>query len=297
MRTTELSSPIRILWDIGPETSGPVDHRQIAREITENKVLNLQITESAAKLGQACFAILDELKAVGIGLSLVAPHSALDASSLERLSTSPLRMLLLSTASSGDLGSFLEAKELIDGKVSIGMAFPVTRENASQLPEVLAFCVQHRIPHLMVPIQRFTQGGECLSLSLNERQALSERLARIDRPSWLKIVIHDPFLWRAFFPTIEFPDGGCQAANTMLYFDASGDVYPCPALPIKLGNLMREPLRSIIHSERKKELRASLVELPRECLGCDIAFQCHGGCRGRGYWMTDSLQSADPACR
>ena len=72
----------------------------------------------------------------------------------------------------------------------------------------------------------------------------------------LRLTIHDPFLWRAFNPGIPFPQGGCQAANTMIAISPDRGVYPCPTLPVRLGELDSLSLKQIIASPAKKEFRS-----------------------------------------
>jgi GeoRSP system SPASM domain protein len=113
----------------------------------------------------------------------------------------------------------------------------------------------------------------------------------------LKITVHDPFVWRAIFPDTPFPEGRCQAANTMLAIDSSGIVYPCPVMPVAIGDLKKQTLKEIAASAAKKELRARLLQLPQDCSGCAAAEACKGGCRGRGERVFGSWEGIDPGCR
>jgi GeoRSP system SPASM domain protein len=299
MNLKELASPIRMYWDIGPTGNALVpDHGRIAGEITANKVLSLQITESAPTLSQACLTILETLRNKAIALSLVAPLTALDAPSLGILRGLPQAgMLLISTRSRGEIEAAAEVARRAREKPAAGIAFSVTRENFLELPGVLASCIKHGVANLVLPMQRLTGHEECFSFTREERQELTGQLKRIDKPAWLKIIIHDPFLWRAFFPSIGFPDGGCQAANTMLYISPDASVYPCPTLPVKIGNLLHTSLKDVTCSDRKKELRKSLLTAPSDCRDCEALNQCKGGCRGRAYKIKHSLYEPDPACR
>jgi GeoRSP system SPASM domain protein len=138
---------------------------------------------------------------------------------------------------------------------------------------------------------------DCFYLSRHEREELAARLQEFEIPADLKLIIHDPFLWRVFYPSVAFPDGGCQAANTMLYISREVDVYPCPTLPVIIGNLMRTSLKEIIQSDLKKDVRKMLISAPRGCGDCKELDQCKGGCRGRTYAMKTSLNEPDPSCK
>jgi GeoRSP system SPASM domain protein len=83
----------------------------------------------------------------------------------------------------------------------------------------------------------------------------------------------------------------------MLYISPGFDVYPCPMLPVKLGNILDRPLKEIIRSDEKKGLRRDILKRPSVCVSCGETDACKGGCRGRAYVMTGSLEQPDPACK
>jgi GeoRSP system SPASM domain protein len=83
----------------------------------------------------------------------------------------------------------------------------------------------------------------------------------------------------------------------MIYISSEGDVYPCPCLPLKFGNLGRNTLKEMMLSFQKKRLRELLSCPPEVCHDCVEVDQCAGGCRGRAYALADSLSVPDPSCR
>ena len=232
------------------------------------------------------------VKACGQGLN---PHRPSAVRFQDKFQNLPVQVLFVCAASRSELETALEVKDQTKGKPLVGISFSVTRNNYRDLPEVLSFCVDHGIANLVLPMQRLVNETECFSLSAAERHTLTEQVQKVDKPG-VKIIIHDPFLWRTFYPTVDFPDGGCQAANTMVYISPEADVYPCPSLPVKIGNLAEEPLREIICSGRKKDLRNILITVPIDGTACDRAASCLGACRGRAFVMTGSLTCCDPAC-
>jgi GeoRSP system SPASM domain protein len=298
MNVKEISSPIRIYWDIDSSKQPDFpDERRIAEEITVNKVLTLQLTESAPVLSQSCLSILDSLKTTTIAISLVAPIEALDAQALGFLRGLPVRTIFALTTSQDDLIAIANIARQPEGKPAVGVSFPVTRANFHRLPDMLMSCIDHNIANFILPMQRLIGNEECFLLSPEERHELTVRLSRIDVPVGMKITIHDPFLWRTFYPLVQFPDGGCQAANTMLYISPKAEIYPCPTFPFKLGNLSDKSLKDIIHSSVKKELRKSLISSPEACINCTEINKCMGGCRGRAFKLNKSLLQPDPACK
>jgi GeoRSP system SPASM domain protein len=298
MNLKELSSPIRLYWDLGPtEQVNSAACRRIAREAVAGKFLSLQITDTAPQLSRACIAALDELKDTMMAVSLVASGSALDVPVLDHLNKLSVIAVFIPASSMRELDVIPQLSAQTESKPMTGVSFPVTRANFRELPQVLSFCIEHRIGHLLLPMQRLVSGEQCFTFTAEERAELAARLERIEKPSWLRITIHDPFLWRVFFPKVEFPNGGCQAANTLLYISPEADVYPCPTLPIKIGSLLRSSLGDLIRSEAKKVLRAGILVAPKECGQCVGLVECKGGCRGRAYHQSNSLNMPDPSCR
>jgi len=145
-------------------------------------------------------------------------------------------------------------------------------------------------------MQRLLQSTDCFSAGPHERQKLGERISREDLQD-MKLTIHDPFLWKVFYPKVEFPEGGCQAANSMIYISSEGDVYPCPSLPLKLGSFSKNALKEMMASSQKKKLREILAGPPEGCNDCAEVKQCAGGCRGRAYVLAGSPGFPDPSCR
>lgn len=298
MNTTELTSPIRVYWDIDPGSRDVIPrYPRICDELAGNKILALNLTEAAPAVSPGCISILEKLSGKQMAIALTLSPAALNAETIELLRKNGVKTVLVRSASLADLDQIAGLRKQPDAPRSLGISFEVDRNNYADLPEVLAFCVRNEISPLVLPMQRLLNGHDCFYLTAEKGRELAGRIARIEKPSWLKITIHDPFLWRTFFPMVEFPNGGCHAANTMLYISPQADVYPCPSLPVKLGNLLQGTLKEIIRSERKKELRKRLASPPRECGGCEALASCKGGCRGRAYRLTNSLNSPDPACK
>ncbi len=297
MNLQELASPIRMYWDIGPSPSlSLAEYRRIAEEIAFNKLLSLQVTETSPRISEACLTVLEALRERPVALSLVVPLSALDGPVRETMRPFPVKVLFVQAASLDGLGRIAELAGASDGRAALGISFPVTRENFRRLPELLKGCIDRKITHVLLPMQRPATGVECFTFSRKEREELTAELGSITKPAWLKITIHDPFLWRAFYPDVEFPNGGCQAANTMLYISPEADVYPCPMLPVKIGSLLTSSLGEVIRSDRKKDLRKNLLQGPDVCRECGELGQCGGGCRGRAYVMRGRVNEADPSC-
>ena len=221
--------------------------------------------------------------------------SGLSTPHLDRFQNLGLRGLLFSVSSCAELSGIPALRDEVAGRFATGIAFQVDQGNWQELPQVVTFCIERGIPSLTLPMQRLYNHSDPFMLSAGEQSKLTELLATLDY-SAIRLTIHDPFLWRAFNPTTPFPGGGCQAANTMLAIAPDGAVYPCPTLPLTLGNLHTSSLTDILASTAKKDVRRMLLEHPAACATCEELNQCRGGCRGRSYVLQGSLSAVDPAC-
>lgn len=314
----EFSTPIRVYWDLPginrdnphffnnmcefqkecDENMGVVPSLfRICTELIDLKVLNLNLLDRGPSISKECLEILERLENAHIAISLTVSASALDRQLTSRLKGLNVRALLVGAVSLDDLKASVDAiKRNKEIGLSSGVSFKVDRDNYQDLPEVLSLCVAIGSDYLVIPMQRLMEEGECFYITGKERQALEAKLSMIAKPESMRIVINDPFLWSAFFPEAQYPEAGCQAANSMLYISPGGDVYPCPAMPVKLGSLKKTTLGEIICSAEKREIRRLIIATPGGCSDCKKLKQCLGGCRGRAYAVRGSVNELDPAC-
>ena len=291
----ELASPITIYWDLPYPTGTPDSLRRFCADIVACRPLMLQLTCVGGSLDEGAVAVLEEFSGTPVAVSLTMPLAVFSETSAARLRELKVKELLLSAESVADFqrvrGVFREPSPVM------GISFPVTRCNWRELPSLVDFCREEGVTRLVLPMQRLYGGESPFFISRTEQDELAKTLAAEGGAASLNVTIHDPFLWRAFNPGVPFPQGGCQAANTMIAIAPDGGVYPCPTLPVRLGNAFEASLREIISSQAKKAFRFRLRETPEECIPCSEADECRGGCLGRAFVFHGSLDGADPACK
>lgn len=291
MSLPELATPIRIYWDITPLADPPVDLLGIAAQIIDVKILNVDLTATGSLLPASCGPLLARFAASRIGLTLTISPAALPQLLAAVPPANLPRDLLLEMASVEELADFDTR-----GTPVTGISFPLAADNWGQLAEVIALCSSRGLTRLVLPMQRLYSGAPPFHLTHRARQETAGRLAAMASVEGLRITVHDPFAWRAIFPRTPFPEGRCQAANTMLAIDSRGLVYPCPVMPLPLGDLRTTSLKEIVRSAAKKELRRRILQLPGECAACADAESCKGGCRGRAERIF-GWDGIDPGCR
>ncbi len=294
MKIGKPSSPIDVHWDIGAATESLFPSiAAVCDDIVLFKILRLHILEQAAAISRATFAILQRMKGGPAAVQLTVPRSALNGPALDVLRDLKVRTVLVRITSKEDLASIIQLQRY----GPVGISLEVNRNTIGLVPQAVTFCMSSGIGHLDFPVQRTAVGQECFVPSVQELSELSDAIESMRILSTLKLVIHDPFLWRAFHPLRPYPGDGCQAANTMLYIAPSGLVHPCPSLPLPIGSIADQGLKDIMHDSGRSELRERLHAVPGQCLECRSRDSCRGGCRGRAFSLTGSLERRDPACR
>lgn len=286
----ELALPITVYWDLAPCVPSDDLLLRICDEILECRPLILQLYDPSPVFGEGVRTVLERFRASSVAVSLTLPGMCLSTVPETSREALGVKELLLACDT---LDSLRDMPQITD----LGVAFYVTRDNWRVLPEVVSLCRERGVNRLVLPMQRLYDGQMPFLLNREGQHVLEQALAAAGGVSDLRLTIHDPFLWRAFNPGIPFPQGGCQAANTMIAISPDGGVYPCPTFPVRLGEIKTSSLKSIILSPVKKELRGKIVRYPAACDSCGEVTVCRGGCRGRSYVAYDSYEEVDDACR
>lgn len=286
----ELALPITVYWDLAPDTSPDDSLLRLCDEILDCRPLMLQLYDPSPFLSSAVRAILERFRGKPVAVSLTVPYSCI--TSLTGTSTAELgvKELLLACDNPDSVGD-------IPCQPEVGLAFYVSRANWRELPNVVSLCRERGIQRLVLPMQRLYTNEVPFLLDRSGQELLEHSLAAVGGVDGLRLTIHDPFLWRAFNPGIPFPQGGCQAANTMIAIAPDGGVYPCPTLPERIEELGALSLKEILMSPAKKDLRSRILRYPAACDSCPEIAVCRGGCRGRSSVIHGSFDDIDDACR
>jgi len=89
---------------------------------------------------------------------------------------------------------------------------------------------------------------------------------------------------------------GCAAGRGFVYIKANGDVWPCPFIEVKAGNVRENSFREIYEeSPVFRNLRNREKTLKGICGECEYRTIC-GGCRGRAFAYSGDYLAEDPRC-
>jgi radical SAM protein with 4Fe4S-binding SPASM domain len=91
-----------------------------------------------------------------------------------------------------------------------------------------------------------------------------------------------------------YAQGSCPAGKHYCRITPTGEVTPCPYMPVSAGNLRQQSFADIWHHARPmQDLRQA--QLGGKCGRCEFAQIC-GGCRCRAYAAYGDYLAEDPAC-
>ncbi len=92
----------------------------------------------------------------------------------------------------------------------------------------------------------------------------------------------------------DYANGGCPAGREYCRIGPSGEVTPCPYVPLSAGSLREKPFGEIWRSSSLLGHYRSGT-LKGRCGRCEFREVC-GGCRCRAYAATGDVMAEDPAC-
>jgi Predicted Fe-S oxidoreductases len=196
-------------------------------------------------------------------------------------------------------GSWRRAIEGIEASLRNGIQVQinttVTWQNYQEIPEIMALA-EHlgaRSFHLffLVPTGRGTQIQDITAEMYEEMiRGLLDTLASTPSSLTVRPVCAPQFLRIAAEKGMDLtPWGrGCVAGLTYCRIYPSGEVTPCPYLPVSLGNIRTTRFSDLwFHSPVFKVLR-DRDNLTGKCRQCEYRGIC-GGCRARAYGLSGAM--------
>jgi radical SAM protein with 4Fe4S-binding SPASM domain len=215
----------------------------------------------------------------------------------------------------GIAGSFVRAIEgmraLRRAGIILHVNITVMEYNIGQLEDLMALVDELGtgilLMYQLVPVGRGRDISQAaLDLGANERlirfMADAQRTARaIMEP------VAGPQYWPFLLKRAGISNGpllrlaealfhGCSAGRGFVYIKPNGDVWPCPFIEERCGNVRETPFQQIWASSPVfEDLRKRETRLSGRCGECEYRRLC-GGCRGRTWALTGDYLKEDPSC-
>ncbi len=292
------------------EMDGPQVIRLLG-ELKEAGTLFLNLTGGEPLLREDLPVILKEAAGMNFAISLQTNAFSLDERWAERLAETPgLRVdISLHAASesahdafcgvSGSFRSALRALEMLGERgVPCTAKTVVTRLNLGELQDIVRLAEERGAGTVFSPIifPRNDGGRSPLRFRLNRSEL--KRFADFQAAHLRRLLgISEGGLPRDEGSVLTAPSGcgvdpsvargealrGCGAGRSAFCVNPYGDVYPCVAWPVVVGNVLKDGFERVWkESPLLEELRAEEFNLPEECVSCRYLERCPI-CRALSY--------------
>lgn len=241
----------------------------------------------------------------GLGVAMGTNGTLITDSVAEKLRSSGVKAVAVSLDSCmaekhdefrGVKGAWKRALEGIDAcmrnDISVQVNTTVTQQNYDEIDDIMALAEKHGATafHLffLVPTGRGKE-MEDISAEMYEHM-LTDILGKIANAKYkldIRPVCAPQFMRIASQKGLDLTkwSRGCIAGLSYCRIYPTGEVTPCPYLPITLGNILETHFKNIwFHSPVLKALR-DFDRLKGKCGICEYRKIC-GGCRARAYGLT-----------
>jgi radical SAM protein with 4Fe4S-binding SPASM domain len=189
-------------------------------------------------------------------------------------------------------------RTLIRAGVKTSISFTAHRLNYREFPDVARLArtlgAQRVWSDRMIPMGR---GGELETLTPQETREYFRLMgsARDEADSkWFNPTIV------SMIRALQFLEGGrpyeCKAGMNLLTLLPDGELLPCRRMPIRLGNVLAEPLSALYFGSPVLGGLRDPARIARGCETCRFEPRCRGGLRCLAYAVTGDPFRADPGC-
>lgn len=177
----------------------------------------------------------------------------------------------------------------------------VLRENIERIPDMIRSAKQIGAAefHLffLVPTGR---GASLRDISPSSYETMLKRLLPLEKEIGIRIKptcapMYMRIAKQSGSDAVRRYTRGCLAGISYCRVSPEGGVYPCPYLPIEVGNVRKESFASIWHNAPLFQELRDCSKLQGKCGVCGFNDVC-GGCRARAYALTGNPLSPDPWC-
>ncbi len=168
----------------------------------------------------------------------------------------------------------------------MGIESVITVDNISQIEKIFLYARDNNIYpflELVTPSGRGKKYSGILSAEMAKEVFYS--LLKIDQDKY-------GYTWIPRPPIAVSP---CNYYYSAIYVTASGNVQPCPATDIVLGNIKNEKLSVILNKDITKKIRNIRENVKGKCKDCNYNFDCYG-CRAAAYNITGDIFAEYPYC-
>jgi len=202
----------------------------------------------------------------------------------------------------GNFAKTVEAlKRLVKAGIRTLISFTAHQNNYGEFSEVAN--LGRRLGVSRVWVDRLIPWGTGSTLS---EQLLTPEQTRGFFKTMYKVKTKKPQSWFsrteiAMHRALQFLVAGgepyhCTAGNSLVTVQPNGDLYPCRRMPVKVGNLMENPLGELYYDSGLFQELRNQERISDGCRECTYSSECRGGLKCLSYAVTGDPFKADPGC-
>ncbi len=293
--------------------------RDILRQLAGvNPEALLILTGGEPLIREDIFDLIAEATELGFWTVLGSHGGLLDGRKAERLAKAGLKGAGLSLESAspahhdrfrGVAGAWKKTMQAVEELQGRNLPFlfemTLTRGNRDQLGSMAELAVKRGATALNIFFLVHTgRGAKLNDLNPREYETALVEIAALQREYAGRLMLNAKcaphyrrVLWEADPSSVflrTFHGGGCPAGTYYCRIGPTGDLTPCPYMPLSVGNLHQTPFEKLWREA--PELRRLREEKKGgRCGDCEFSQLC-GGCRCRAYAATGDTLAEDPSC-
>jgi radical SAM protein with 4Fe4S-binding SPASM domain len=193
---------------------------------------------------------------------------------------------------------------LVDAGVKVTTKMVLTKINVDYIEDVIKLSCKLGVSKLSLawfkPVGRGFNNEDSLMMPSEKVKEVSKQLYNLKEKYSSKINISFDDSQCFPFLTNEMEEIKYRKLCGDYFFrvDYTGDVFPCPFIETKIGNIFEDPIKKIWNNPLVQSQRdASFGEkLNGVCKTCNNRALCSGGCRSRALAINKDMYSKDPLC-
>lgn len=195
-------------------------------------------------------------------------------------------------------------KNSIKNKIDVTSKLVITNLNKDSIEDVIKLSISLCIKQISIawfkPVGRGEINSKKLNIPKEERIKTTKNLYNLKEnyEDRINISFDDAQCFPFLIKEIKNIKYRKLCGDYFCRIDQTGDVYPCPFLEVKIGNVFKEDLRGIWAKKSLKNLRnlSCGKNLLGICKQCKYNLICAGGCRARSFVVYGDLLHKDPFC-
>lgn len=194
-------------------------------------------------------------------------------------------------------------KALIRNKVPVSTKLIITQINRAYIEDVVKMAISLGVRKIKLawfkPVGRGSRNHDTLAIPKEEVTKVLRDIYQLRKKYQDKMDI--TFDDAKYFPFLLKDESRVNykklCGDYFCRIDYKGDLYPCPFLDIKIGNIFTQDLDQIWQSPKLKNLRSlNFAKNLKGCEKCKNNKICIGGCRARALFATGQIDAKDPLC-